>query len=237
MTHIRQLAFPFPQQAYDAAGFMPAPANAEALAWLGRVQDWPNLRLAIYGPEGLGKTHLLHVFASRHAAMLLPGEAVRQLIDLPGDGGLAIDDADAAPEPEALLHVLNAAAEARLPVLLAGRSAPAHWPVTLPDLASRLRAMVSVELGQPDDEFLKILLAGMLAQRQLRVEPEVQAYLLARLPRHGGALRDAACCLDRLSLAAGRAVSRALAAEMLARMGAAEPDGAEAALPEVGGLL
>ena len=218
MTHTRQLAFPFPQHArYEAAAFIPTPANAEALAWLARPGEWPGLRLAVHGPEGCGKTHLLHVFAERNGAVLLRGEAVRRLVEMPARGGLAVDDADAAPEPEALLHLLNAAAERGLPVLLAGRAPPALWPVSLPDLTSRLRATAAVGLGQPDDGLLRALLGRLLAERQLRVDPPIQDYLLARLPRHGAALREAACRLDRLSLASGRAVTRAMAAAILAQ--------------------
>ncbi len=225
MTRIRQLAFPFPQHAsYAAADFIPAACNAEAMAWLARPQDWPGGRLAVFGPAGSGKTHLLHVFAARSGGTLLPGEAVRHLVEMPASGGLAVDDADAAPEPEALLHLLNAAAENGLPVLLAGREPPARWPTTLPDLASRLRAVTPVGLGQPDDGLLRALLARLLAERQLRVESLVQDYLLARLPRHGAALREAACRLDRVSLASGGAVTRNVAAEVLNLMGQSGPD-------------
>lgn len=222
MIHARQLAFPFPQRdLYDAADFIAASANEAALTWLARPEAWPSGRLCVFGPPGVGKTHLLHVFAQQSGAVLLPGEAVRHLPDLPAQGGLAIDDADHAPQAEALLHLLNAAGEQGLPVLLAARTAPSHWPTALPDLASRLRATSSVELGLPDDDLLRVLLARLLAARQLRVEEGVQDYLLARLPRQGAALREAAACLDRLSLAAGRSVTRAVAAEALLRLEAA----------------
>lgn len=209
----RQLALPFAGVArYRAADFLESEASAEALAWLSRPELWPGLRLAVHGEAGSGKTHLLHVFAERHGALLMPGEAVRHLIDLPAGGGIAVDDADTAPEPEALLHLLNAAAEAGLPVLLAGRTPPARWNTALPDLASRLRAITPVALGHPNDELLRALLARLIADRQMRVEESVQDFLLAHLPRQGAALREAVCCLDRLSLAAGRTVTRALAA-------------------------
>ncbi len=239
MVHIRQLAFRFPQHAtYDSDALIPSPANADALTWVASPQTWPNLRLALYGPEGAGKTHLLHAFAERHRAVLFPGETLRRLPDMPPNTPLAIDDADTVPEPQALLHLLNAAAEARLPVLLAGRTPPAHWPATLPDLASRLRATAAVALGQPDDALLRTLLARLLAERQLRVEPAVQDYLLAQLPRHGGALREAACRLDRVSLASGRAITRATAAEVLKTMGAEEePDGPADTSPDPPTLL
>jgi len=114
--------------------------------------------------------------------------------------------------------VLNAAAEAGHAVLLAARLAPAHWPTQLPDLRSRLRATTAVPLLPPDDPFLRILLAHMLSERQLVVPPPVQDWLLATLPREPGALREAATRLDRAALAAGRRVTRALAAEALRTM-------------------
>ncbi len=133
-------------------------------------------------------------------------------------GAIAIDDADTAPDPEALLHLLNAAGEARRPVLLAGTTPPARWRPTLPDLDSRLRAITAIGLRQPDDGLLRALFARLIAERQLRVDETVQAYLLARLPRSCAALREAAARLDRASLAAGKRVSRALAAETLQRL-------------------
>ncbi len=216
----RQLALPFPSFGhFTAEGFVAGEANEAVRAWLADVAAWPGGRLAIFGPTGTGKTHALHAFAERQGGILVPGEAVRGLVVLPDEGPIAIDDADAAPEPRALLHLLNAAAQARLPVLLAGRLPPAQWRAPLPDLASRLRAMTAVELHQPDDALLSAILDRLLIERQLRMEPHVRAYLLARLPRTGGALREAAARLDRAALALGRGVTRAVAAQVVAEMG------------------
>jgi chromosomal replication initiation ATPase DnaA len=209
---------------YDAAGFLPAPSNRDALAWLEDPAAWPGRRLAVHGAAGSGKTHLLHMFAERHGAALLLGEALRGLPDVPEQGAVAIDDADVVPEPTALLHLLNAAAERAQPVLLAGSLAPSRWGVILPDLVSRLRATATVAIGLPDDGLLRALLARLIAERQLRVDAPVQDWLLTRLPRSGAAMREAAACLDRVSLAAGGRVTRMVAAEVLARMGAADDE-------------
>jgi chromosomal replication initiation ATPase DnaA len=219
VTDGRQLAFRFPHRdRYDPQAFLHGPSNADALAWLDNEGAWPNLRLAIHGDHGAGKTHLLHRFAARQAATLLPACGIRGLARPPAQGAIAIDDADTAPDPEALLHLLNAAAEARLPVLLAGSTPPARWRPTLPDLDSRLRAITAVGLRPPDDGLLRALFARLIAERQLRVDESVQAYLLARLPRSCAVLREAAARLDRASLAAGKRVTRALAAETLHRL-------------------
>ncbi|HVB68569.1 MAG TPA: hypothetical protein VNE67_12005 [Acetobacteraceae bacterium] len=220
----RQLPLPFAHRPeFAAANLVEAPSNAEALAWLDRTGEWPAQRLLLWGEAGCGKTHLLHLWAARRSA------AYRSAPDLRGPlppalppSGLAIDDADAAADAGTLLHTLNAAAEARLPVLLAARTPPARWDFTLADLASRLRATPSVAIGPADAPLLRALFARLLAERQVEVPGTVQEWLLARLPRTPAALREAAARLDRVSLGAGRAVSRALAAEVLAEFAAAE---------------
>jgi chromosomal replication initiation ATPase DnaA len=211
----RQLPLPFAHRPdYDPADFLPAPSNAEALAWLERTAEWPARRLALWGEAGCGKTHLLHLWARREGAVLLDTSGLRGPPTVP----VAIDDADRVADEEALLHLLNAAAEAGLPVLLAGRAPPARWRVRLPDLASRLRAVAAVPVRPPEDALLRALLARLLVERQLAVPEHVQSYLLLHLPRTPGAMRDAAQRLDRLALAAGRAVTRPIAAAVVAEL-------------------
>lgn len=237
MNALRQLALPFRHSPhYAAEDVLAAPFNAQALAWLDRTASWPGGRLAVWGAAGCGKTHLLHVWARRTGAVLLRGPSLRGPEGLtpngpapewpPRAGGpVAVDDADEAAEEGALLHLLNAAAEAGRPVLLAGREPPARWPARLPDLGSRLRATVAVEISPPDDAALRALLARLLSDRQLRVPEAVQEWLLAHLPRTPAAMREAACRLDRAALAAGGGVTRALAAGVAAEMEAADRDG------------
>ena len=217
MRTIEQLALRFPRsQGYTQAAFRPAPCNKAARAWLGRVPDWPGGRLALWGEAGSGKTHLLHIWAERTGAVLWDGPSLRGLPELPGSGGIAVDDADATLDETALLHLLNAAGEAGLPVLLAGRSPPARWGTRLADLATRLRAITAVEIGAPDDRHLRVLLARLFAERQVEVQPAVLDWLLLRLPRTPETLREAVARLDDAALARGSAITRALAADVLA---------------------
>ena len=215
MSQARQFALPFPHSPqYEAADFLAADGNAEALRWLDHTTEWPQRRLALWGPAGSGKTHLVHIWARRAGASVIDGASLRLV---PPERALAIDDADAAPE-QPLLHTLNAAAEAGFPVLLAGREAPARWPVRLPDLASRLRAITAVQIRPADDTLLRMLLARLLAERQVAVPESVQRFLLLHLPRTAAAMREAAARLDHASFAAGRRASRAIAAEVVAEM-------------------
>jgi chromosomal replication initiation ATPase DnaA len=226
MSAARQLPLPFVHTPRLGAGdFLAAESNAAALAWLDRGAGWPGGRLALHGPAGSGKTHLLHIWCGRAGGALLSGPALRFA---PPAGPLAIDDADAAAE-RPLLHMLNAAAEAGFAVLLAGRAAPSRWPVVLPDLASRLRAMTAVAILPAEETLLRALLARLLAERQVALPESVQDWLRLRLPRTPAAMREAAARLDHAALASGGRDLRAIARRVLADMAEQSDAGKEGA--------
>lgn len=209
----RQYALPLSSpRDYGEARFIQAASNEEAWAWLGRTASWPQNRLALFGPEGCGKSHLLRIWAARAGAEVVQGAALRFTTPV---AALAVDDAELAPERD-LLHLLNAMAELGRPVLLAAREAPARWNVSLPDLASRVRAVVAVEIQAADDALLRVLFARLLRERQLRVDEEMQAWIHLRLPRSHAAMHKAAGLVDRMTLTTGSKVTPAMARAVVA---------------------
>lgn len=217
MSLTRQLPLPLPySQAFLDADFLRFPSNEVAWAWLDRSAEWPGGQLALFGEAGCGKTHLLHIWARRHGALHLFGPTLRRFPELPGTGGIVLDDADETGDPQALLHLLNAAAEAGLKLLIAGREPPARWGGPLPDLVSRLRAVTAIRIDPPEDALLVALLARLLAERQFAVPATVQSYLVTRLPRTHAALADAARRLDVAGLALGGRITQRVADRVIA---------------------
>lgn len=226
------LALPVPVSRHRA-DLIEDSSNAEALAWLDRPGDWPLGRFAIHGPAGVGKSHMLAAMAEAQGWAMLDATALRGLPAPPGKG-VVLDDADCAAEEAALFHLINLCGERGAHLLMAGRSAPARWPVALPDLASRLRATAAAGIGPPSDALLGALLAKLFADRQLRVAPDLQSWLLTRLPREAAVLAEAVARLDRGALAARVPVTRTLARAVLGDwdgFAAAANDGFEASAP------
>jgi chromosomal replication initiation ATPase DnaA len=212
LSSLKQLALPFAlTQAYAAEDFCAAPSNAMAREWLARPEAWSNGRLVLWGEAGSGKTHLLHIWAAAHGAVLLDGARLHET--LRPQTPVAIDDADIVPEPRALLHLLN---EATQPVLMTARLPPARQPIKLADLASRLRASEAVEIRGPEDELLAMLLTRLAAERQLSLTIPVRNFLLTRLPRTAAMLREAVARIDHATLARGVKISRQIVADVLA---------------------
>ena len=218
----RQLVLDLPlRTALGRDDFLVTPSNEAAVAMIDRFPDWPHYGVVLVGGSGSGKSHLLEVWRQASGARLiaaaeLVSEAPDRLLE---QGALAIDG---APGPDlderALFHLLNLARQTGAHVLIASEVDPAHWPVTLPDLASRLRALPVARLDPPDDALLRGVLVKQFADRQLAVEEPVISYLILRMPRSLAAARAVVMELDALALAGQSAVTRALAARVLQQM-------------------
>jgi chromosomal replication initiation ATPase DnaA len=216
-----QLAIDLPfLPAYGRADFLVSGCNAAALARIDSWPDWPGRALVLHGPAGSGKSHLAQLWRERSGATLIAGKALAEHDPsaLAASPGVVVDDAERASE-QALLHLFNCSRESGAGQLIIARAAPAIWPIALPDLASRLRATETVGIGPPDDSLLAAVLVKHFADRQLRVEPEIIAYLVPRMERSFAAATALAARLDRLALIAKRPVGLALARQALAELG------------------
>jgi chromosomal replication initiation ATPase DnaA len=192
--------------AQGRADFIVAPCNEAAVAWIDRWPDWPAPGLVLAGPSGAGKSHLAAVWRARSAAAdfapVSPPDGPPALV-VEGADRIAADRAGA----EALFHAYNAVAARRGHVLLTAPAPAARWTVALPDLASRLRALPTAEIGLPDDALLSALYAKLFADRRLAVPEGLVPLLVARLERSAAAASAAVARLDRAALAERRAIT------------------------------
>jgi len=204
--------------------FLVADCNAAAVAWIDRWPDWPGGGLALHGPAGCGKSHLAEVWRGRSGAIRLDAGllAAAEPPQLLGSARACVidglyDSAAAQPDERRLLHLYNLLRERGGQVLFVARAAPARWPVTLPDLKSRLGALPAVEIGPPDDTLLAAVLVKLFVDRQLAVGADVIDYLARRMERSFEAARRLVGALDREALAAHRRIALPLAREVLRR--------------------
>ena len=218
-----QLTFDLPRRiAFRRTDFLVSDSNAAAVGWIDRWPDWPSRALALHGPVGCGKTHLLHLWCAQTAGVIVPGEALSEEVAArlvaEGRHRIAIDDADRACE-HALLHLYNFCMETRGGLLVAARRPPASRTVVLPDLDSRLRAVLAIGVGLPDDALLGAVLVKHFADRQLRVAPGVIAYLLTHMERSFAAAAEMAARLDVVSLRDHRPITVPLARQLVSEAG------------------
>jgi chromosomal replication initiation ATPase DnaA len=204
-------------ESFAREDFLAGPSNAAALSLIERWPDWPDRIVALTGPEGSGKSHLASIWAQLAGARILAARLLAHS-ELPAalaTGAVVLEDAkpDVLDE-RALFHLLNLVREQDAYLLITARATPAGFPLHIPDLASRLRAVPVVALTAPDDALLRSLIVKLAADRQLSVDESLVNFLANRIERSFAAARAAVARLDEEAMRQHRPVTRALAAEL-----------------------
>lgn len=207
-------------------------ANAAAVAGLAElVREAGRSPFWLYGPPGVGKTHLLQASCALAGsrgltAAYLPLSAPAALVPgvLAGFERLdlvALDDLEAiagvADWERALFTLYNGLAEQGGRWVCAAQQPPAATPFALPDLASRLSACVVHRLQPLAEGDQGAALKRRAAHRGLELPDETVSYLTRRAPRDFAALCRLLDELDSEALAAQRRLTVPFVREVLER--------------------
>lgn len=224
MTTNDQLILPLAVQSdFSRQAWIEDASNQEATAWITQWPDWPWPRLlCVYGEQGSGKTHLAHLWANQAKGLYLkadqachqsPYEAFR--LRQP----IVLDNMESLTNQEWLFHFYNFIQDNQSSALLIANSPPSQWPVTLPDLASRLQTVISVQIHRPDELTLRTIMIKQFRDRGLLVKQEAVDYLLKQCERSFSAVNKWVVILDRAAAVKGRSITIPLIREMLSQQG------------------
>lgn len=191
---------------FSADNFYLSDSNRVAHRLVTAWPDWPARTLLLHGPAGSGKSHLASIWAQQAHATLTHAKNGIPGADSIG-GNWLLENIEQAKDAAALLHVLNYVRERDQWLLLTSAVPAAQLPLTLPDLTSRLKALPVAAITPPDDEVLAAALRKQFADRQLKVEEEVIAYLLPRIERSFASVQEVVETLDRKALSERKALT------------------------------
>lgn len=163
----------------------------------------------VCGDQDTGKSHLLQAVCHQAELSQRPAVCVSMEEFLPFGpdalGGLecnevvCLDDLDRvagrAEWEESVFHLYNRIGDQGGQLVISLSDLPAELPFVLPDLISRLRHGLLVQMGiNRDDDRMRILMARA-EQRGLVMSEDVAAFILKRAPRK---LVDLLAALDQL---------------------------------------
>lgn len=216
-----QLVLPLEiRSAQGRADFIVVPANQRAVAFLDSYPHWPAPAVALFGPAASGKSHLAAVWADKAGATVL--EAAQLESGIPA-GPLVVENVMAGVAEAPLFALL----ERGTPLLLTAQLPPAEWPekfaLALPDLVSRVRALLAFALWAPDDALLMGLAVKLFADRQVQVPENVVTHMIRSLERSPAAIRDFVARADAVALAEKRPINISLIKDLLENPGEFNP--------------
>ncbi|WDR05779.1 chromosomal replication initiator DnaA [Devosia rhodophyticola] len=186
-----------------------------------RILDFPGWGdpfTVVVGPPKSGKSHLARIFADRSGAVPASPDELEGLARSGGDHPLVIEDIDSGKyEETSLFHLLNQSLRDQRPLLMTARSEVTKWPFQTNDVLSRARRAVVFNVSITDDIQLSQMLVKLFADRQVKVDPRIVGYVVARMERSTEEVAKLVDLMDRLALAEKSAITRGIAAAALER--------------------
>lgn len=173
----------------------------------------------LYGPPGVGKSHLLQASCHDGAVETLylplsefrsfPPEEVLQGVEQLGR--VCLDDVHAvlgdAGWELALFNLINSARHQGCRLVIAGDAAPRALQVDLPDLRSRLSGGIVYQMPEADDDTKAEILQFRARRRGITMSDGVASFIVSRSPRAMEQLLAVLDRLDKTSLVEQRALS------------------------------
>jgi len=202
--------------AQGEADFLVGEGNALAHGRIMAFPHWPDPITLLTGPAASGKSHLARIFADRSGARFAGVDDLDALATEGGTTPLIVEDVDRLGYDEAgLFHLLNQSMREQRPLLLTAREDIANWPLATDDVRSRARRAAAFTLELTDDIQLSQMFVKLFRDRQIKVDPRIIGYLVARMERSTEEAVILAELMDRLALARGTAINRSIAARAL----------------------
>lgn len=200
------------QTRYDQSSFIVADCNRHAYDLVLNVDQWPHPIVIIQGEQGIGKTHLVHIFTDKNTANSLDTQGDQFISD--GQSCFVLDDADQSQiSHESLFHLYNHVLTTNGRWLITCTKPVAEW-VTLPDLLSRLQSCPLVLLDMPDETMIAQAYQKLFTDRGLFVDDKVLSYLALRTERSFSAVLTIVDHLDKAALQTKRRVTIPLVQEL-----------------------
>ena len=214
-------------QKYLAADFICGDANAEAYRWITSWPEWPeNIRmLNIFGPEACGKSHLCHLLPSSQLVHIPEqiepwlDEDFHQLTETSESQLIFVCDINEhsiTTQEEAYFKLVNEIKLSAHFMIFLSREAIAQYQITLPDLRSRLRAVMAQPIHLADDQLLSEVLMKLAADRQMILTAEIVQFIISRTERSFEAVKQTLTELDRYAMSKHKAVTLHLVRQFFA---------------------
>jgi DnaA-homolog protein len=197
--------------------------------------------LFLFGPEGTGKTHILHAAAALVASSHGRGSRSVKSIEAStkSDGAASIGDLLALPDEQAadvccvtvddvrpmspeesaaIWSLYNQSTRWGIPLMMASREAATKLFQDNPHLTSRVAAGLVFRLEPPEDTVRMLIMDKLAGDRRVRISRDVCHYLVTRKSRNVNELERLVDILDRTSLELHRRITLPLI-KMLEREG------------------
>jgi chromosomal replication initiation ATPase DnaA len=219
---LQQLSFDFPsQKTYGPDDFIVSKANCSAFNFVSNY-NIKNDRLprifCIIAPKMAGKTYLSYIWQKKFSAQFLNLKELAEanlMNKIKSDKFYIIEDVNEVKNYKLLLEIINLISEKSAHLMITSNKNLKDINCDIKDLNSRLRNIFEIEIKNPDDDLIKMLLIKNFSEKQIAVNNSIIDFLLKIIPRNFSAIFNTVKLLEFYSLERKRAITIPLIKEVL----------------------
>ena len=217
-----QLIIDMPKRsALDREDFMVNECNQEAIQFIDTFYQRKMKSGVLIGPKGSGKSHLVNVFCKNFEKekWIISEKKEKDIYRVFQENNVVIiEDIDliaSLDEEKYLFHSINLSKELNKILLLTSGLDLSKINIKTPDLRSRLDSIQSVNILEPNDDLMNILILKLFHDRQILIKPNIISYLMQRVERSYLGISEIVDLIDNVSLSKKKSISINLIKELL----------------------
>ena len=180
-----QLIFDLPtSENYNPQDYFVSSSNNNVAKLIKIFPEWHNNGIVIFGPAKSGKTHIAHIWKSMANANLYDFKSNFDINKININGNCIFDNFDCITEKDekSLFQIYNDIIKNKKFILIL--SGNDNFSVKLRDLKSRIEALNSAILNNPDDKLIHAIVLKFFHDNQIIVAPDVINFILNRISRN-----------------------------------------------------
>ena len=187
---------------FNEHDFYLSKSNENAFNLVNSWPDWNKKILNISGEKFSGKSHLANIFKLKSKAFLVKGDEINNSIfkRLKLYESVIIDDFENCKEEEILYSIFNLIDQDSKYMLINSLKPINEIKFNLPDLTSRSKNCIYVEIENPDDELLFAIILKNFSDRQIKIEKKIINFIISRIDRSYRKIDEFIYKIDELSL-------------------------------------
>ncbi len=180
-----QLIFDLPtSENYNPQDYFVSSSNNNAAKLIKIFPEWHNNGIVIFGPAKSGKTHIAHIWKSMANANLYDFKSNFDINTISINDHCIFDNFDCISEKNEkyFFQIYNDIIKNKKFILILINND--NFSVKLKDLKSRIDALNSAKLNNPDDKLIHAIVLKFFHDNQIIVTPDVINFILNRISRN-----------------------------------------------------
>ena len=180
-----QLIFDLPTtKNFNSKDFFVSKSNSDAVKLINLFPNWHNNGIVIYGPKKSGKSHLAHIWKTTASANLYNFENDLDIHSIDTFNNCIFDNFDSLSTEyeKSIFQIYNDIINNKKFILILLEKN--KFSIKLDDLRSRIAALNSAKITDPDDPLIHAIILKFFYDNQIKVTPEVINFIVKRIDRN-----------------------------------------------------